>query len=271
MARGNVYGDETLDSCFWRGHRRCGSRSQPWKGFVWSSLGITRRTVLVAVLLVVWATMGLPGAVAAQDEGGPVNHAGLVVRHGDGRVTYAYVAFGEAALNGIELLKRSGIEAVTIPFGGLGEGVCSLEGEGCGVGECRRLCQTGGSDSPYWRYFGVDERGMWAPFELGASAATVRDGDVQLWAWSPNDPGIAPIGLADVAALAGAEDGETEGGRWVATVYPAGMGPDGEDGQSWLVYAAGGGVLVVIGAGVAFAVRRQRLDEGAESAEWDAA
>jgi len=173
-------------------------------------------------------------------------------------VTYAYVAFAEEELNGIELLRRTGIEAVTIPFGGLGEGVCSLEGEGCGVADCRRLCQTGGRNSPYWRYFGLDAAGVWQPFELGASAATVRDGSVQLWSWSPDDPGIAPVALGEVARLAGAPGKDAEGERWVETVYPAGLEPEGDEGQDWPVYVAAGGVLVLIGAGAGYATWRRR-------------
>ena len=227
-------------------------------------------SAIVAVLVMVWLGVAWAATVGAQDGGGVDNHAGLVVRHGDGRVTYAYVAFEDDELDGIELLRRTGIEAVTIPFGGLGEGVCSLEGEGCGVSECRRLCQTGGSDSPYWRYFGLDAGEGWSPFELGASSATVRDGDVQLWSWSPDEPLIEPVALTDVARFAGFPGGDTDEVRWTATVYPEGMEPEGEDGQPWLAHAAAGGVLLVIGTGSAFAVRRGRASDAGRP-RWDAA
>ena len=86
-----------------------------------------------------------------------LNHAGLVVRDAEGRVTYAWVPFAEEEINGIEFLKRSGIPVVTVGFGALGEGVCSIGGQGCGVSECRRtVCQASAADAPYWQYFQQD-------------------------------------------------------------------------------------------------------------------
>jgi hypothetical protein len=217
------------------------------------------------LLAIVWLALVPPAPAVAQD--GELSHAGLVVRHGDGRITYVYVAFTEDELNGIDLLKRSGLEAVTIPFGGLGEGVCSLEGEGCGVSECRRLCQTGGSDSPYWRYFGLDDGGAWAAYELGASTADVRDGAVQLWSWSPDDAGIAPVTLAEVERLSGYAASPDGDGPWVTTVYPDGMGPEEEDEQPWPVYLAAGGVIAAIGVAAIVSVRRNRAALSPDEAE----
>ena len=56
----------------------------------------------------------LAGTSVAGEE---LRHAGLVVRHGDGRIVYAYVAFPEESISGVELLRRSGISLVTIGFG----------------------------------------------------------------------------------------------------------------------------------------------------------
>ncbi len=173
-------------------------------------------------------------------------------------MTYVYLTFPEEELNGIELLERSGLEAVTVPFGGLGEGICSLEGEGCGVTDCRRLCQTGGTDSPYWRYFGQGPDGTWVAFELGASTAKVHDGDVQLWSWSPDDAGIEPVALADVEQRSGYAASPGSDGPWVATVYPPGTGPEKEDEQPWPVYLAAGGVIVAIGTAALISIRRTR-------------
>ena len=50
------------------------------------------------------------------------NHAGLIVRDGDGRITYAWVPFREDEIDGITLLQRSGIPVVTVGFGALGGG-----------------------------------------------------------------------------------------------------------------------------------------------------
>jgi hypothetical protein len=211
----------------------------------------------------------LAGPASAQDGSPPgdtLNHAGLVIRHGDGRLIYAYVAFPEAEISGIELLRRSGVEQVTIPFGGLGEGVCAIEGEGCPATECRRrVCQAPGADSPYWRYFGIDESGTWQPFVLGPSSTKVRNGDVHGWSWTGMEPGLPVVAIADVARLAGApESGAAESASdrtvFVRTVYPAGVGPSDQDNDEVdvLAYAAAGAIVVGIGGGAFYAIRRGR-------------
>ncbi len=111
--------------------------------------------IFLSVALLAALFVGRP--VAAEE----THHAGLIVRHGDGRLTYAYIAFPEETISGLELLKRSGIPMVTVSFGGLGEGVCSLESEGCPASDCRqRVCQGPGDESPYWRYFREESPGI---------------------------------------------------------------------------------------------------------------
>jgi len=221
---------------------------------------------VVALLVLVLVAMGA-ALIDAQEAALP-RHAGVVVRHGDGRITYADVAFREDEITGIELLRRSGIEQVTIPFGGLGEGVCSLEGEGCPASECRRrLCQGGGANAPFWQYFRQDAPGDWRPLLLGAGATAVRDGDVDGWSWTGRDPGLPAVTAAEVARHAGADPGApTAGGAGagvpppaVRTVYPPGVGPPTPAaGQGPIVYAAAGGLLVLLGGGALLAVRRGR-------------
>jgi hypothetical protein len=152
---------------------------------------------------------------------------------------------------------------VTIPFGGLGEGVCSLEGEGCPASECRRrVCQGSGRDDPYWRYFRQQTPGDWRPLLLGASATAVRDGDVDGWSWTAEAPNLPAVTIADVARLAGADaaaGGEGVPPPAVRTVYPPGVEPPAEPSrQGPLVYAAAGGLLALLGAGALVAVRRGR-------------
>ncbi|HEU5433223.1 MAG TPA: hypothetical protein VFU81_16265, partial [Thermomicrobiales bacterium] len=115
---------------------------------------------------------GLPAPARAA-----LNHAGVVVRDGDGSLTYAYVAFAEPTIDGIALLERTGLPVVTVGFGGLGEGVCRIGPDGCPVAECQRnLCQSGPADAPFWQYFRQQAAGDWRAMTLGASATTVRDG-----------------------------------------------------------------------------------------------
>jgi hypothetical protein len=215
---------------------------------------------------------GLVGLlVAAQAGGEELNHAGLVIRHGDGRLIYAYVAFPEEAISGVELLRRSGISLVTIGFGGLGEGVCTIDGEGCPASDCRqRVCQGSGEDTPFWQYFRQRTAGEWVPLSLGASATKVRDGDVDGWSWTGSDSGLHALSLADVARLAGvpATPEPIAAGIQptpaVRTVYPAGVRPPAsDDAQDPLAYLAGIAAIAFIGGAVVLVARRRTRPERA--------
>jgi hypothetical protein len=99
---------------------------------------------------------------------------------------------------------------VTVGFGGLGEAVCSIDGQGCGVSECRRnVCQAASADAPYWQYFRQDPANpaVWRWLALGASASKVHDGDVFGWSWTASEPGLPAFSGADIAQLAGGGDG----------------------------------------------------------------
>lgn len=218
--------------------------------------------LIAAVLLAV-----VTGPSAAGDE---LHHAGLVVRHGDGRTIYAYVAFPEESISGVELLRRSGISLVTIGFGGLGEGVCTIDDEGCPASDCRkRVCQGSGEDAPYWQYFRQRTPGDWFSLSLGASATKVHDGDIDGWSWTGSAADLPPLSLNDVARLAGVPaTPESIGGQptpAVRTVYPPGMGPpETGDGQSTITYLAGAGAIAVVGGAALFAVkRRARMERAA--------
>jgi hypothetical protein len=129
------------------------------------------------------------------------------VRHGDGGITYALVAFPEVEISGMELLRRSGISLITVNFGGLGEAVCTLEGEGCGVGDCRkRVCQTGDPNSPFWQYFRQASPGEWVALPLGVSSSKVHDGDVDGWSWTPHDANLPAMTVDSVRDLIGADE-----------------------------------------------------------------
>jgi energy-coupling factor transport system permease protein len=157
--------------------------------------------------------------------GDDLNQAGLVVRDAEGRITYAWVPFAEEEISGIELLKRSGIPVVTVGFGALGEGVCSIGGQGCGVAECRRtVCQGSSASAPFWQYFrqNPDNPAEWTWLVLGASATDVRDGDVFGWSWTADEPGLPPLPAPEIAALAGATDSESSQPA-VRTILPEGI------------------------------------------------
>jgi hypothetical protein len=168
---------------------------------------IIRLWVLISLAALLTGALLAPAPTLADDE---LHHAGLVVRDAQGRTTYAWVPFAEEEIDGINLLHRSGIPVVTVGFGALGEGVCSIAGQGCGVSECRRtVCQGSAADAPYWQYFQQDPRDptTWTWQPLGASSSTVEDGDVFGWSWTAGDPALPALSAEEIASLAGAGDG----------------------------------------------------------------
>lgn len=152
---------------------------------------------LLLVVLVSCMVQGASAQTPAIDGG--FNVAGLVIDYGDDRMSYAVVPFTEESISGIELLRRSGLTLVTIPFGGLGEGVCSIESTGCDVGDCRtRMCQSADRESPFWQYVRQGDGGSWAPAAVGATRARVEDGDIDAWVWTGATPELPQISIASL-------------------------------------------------------------------------
>ncbi len=147
----------------------------------------TRPTDLRAMRLRI--VISISGLILAAVLAGPVHaqqprphKAGLVVVHGDGRIITACVAFAEESISGVELLRRSGLDVGLNAYGGLGYGVCAINGEGCLSGQdC--FCQCRGSPCAYWVYSHRRDDGSWAVSGVGASGWQVRDGDVDGWVW----------------------------------------------------------------------------------------
>jgi len=219
---------------------------------------IIRLWVLISLAALLAGVLLRPAPTLADEE---LHHAGLVVRDAEGRMTYAWVPFAEEEINGIELLRRSGIPVVTVGFGALGEGVCSIAGQGCGVGECRRnVCQGSAADAPYWQYFKQDasDPAVWTWQPLGASSSTVEDGDVFGWSWTADEPALPAFPKSELASLAGAVD-ETAREPVFRTVLPDGaaavMNAPPPDARTT---AAAAVILVVIAvSATALAVRRR--------------
>jgi hypothetical protein len=219
---------------------------------------IIRLWVLISLAALLAGVLLAPTPTLADDE---IHHAGLVVRDAEGRMTYAWVPFAEEAIDGIDLLRRSGIPVVTVGFGALGDGVCSIAGQGCGVAECRRtVCQGSAADAPYWQYFqqDPDEPAVWTWQPLGASSSTVEDGDVFGWSWTAGDPALPALPPAEIARLAGAVDGAASEPVF-DTVLPDGVAVEADalppDGATTAAAAA---ILVgIAGAAVALAVWRR--------------
>jgi hypothetical protein len=218
---------------------------------------IIRLWLLISLAALLAGVLLAPRPTLADEE---LHHAGLVVRDAEGRMTYAWVPFAEEAIDGIDLLRRSGIPVVTVGFGALGDGVCSIGGQGCGVAECRRtVCQGSAADAPYWQYFEQDpgDPAVWTWQPLGASSSRVEDGDVFGWSWTAGDPALPALPPAEIASRAGAADMATAAPIF-RTVLPDGVAvvvnaspPDGP------TTAAAAAILVVI-AGSAFGLAAWR-------------
>jgi hypothetical protein len=231
--------------------------------WVASEPGTIRGQALRWLVLLVLATCFTFGASAQTPEGeGDLNVAGLVVDYGDGRMSYAVVPFTEESLSGIELLRRSGLTLLTVPFGGLGEGVCSIESTGCDLGACRtRMCQSADRESPFWQYVRQGEDGTWAPAALGATHARVEDGDVDAWAWTGTDPELPPISIASLRdRLQVPDEWQTNGGALPEPIVLTEGGPpaveNGDVGWRQVIL----GLAVISGVGVlgTVMVRRSR-------------
>lgn len=165
--------------------------------------------ILARFLLAILIASSAIGLLPASAQTTP-DYAGIVIRPGDGTVTYAYVPLDET-VSGIDLLRRSGVSLLTVGFGGLGEGVCRIQETGCDVGPCRtRLCQTGDRESPYWRYFHQDANGQWVGAPLGGSATKVSPGEVDGWSWTPDDALLPEVTIEEIPALALATENREE-------------------------------------------------------------
>jgi hypothetical protein len=223
---------------------------------------LLRLWVLISLAALLAGVLLAPAPTLADDE---LNHAGLVVRDAEGRMTYAWVPFGEEEITGIELLRQSGIPIVTVGFGALGEGVCSIGGQGCGVAECRRnVCQVSSANAPYWQYFQQDpaDPGVWTWLPLGASSTKVKDGDVFGWSWTARDPGLPAAPAAEIALVAGG--GVRQGNvPTVRTIMPAGVSAAGNVATpDASTTAAATAILLFIGASAAGLAARRRAEVG---------
>ncbi len=118
------------------------------------------------------------------------NHAGLVIRFGNGSVTTACVQFTSESVSGAELLRLSGMNVIVDPESGFGEAICKISvgpnSDGCDfpLDEC--FCQCQGVNCVYWAYYHL-KGGAWEYSGKGPSNYRVRNGDVEGWAWGPGN------------------------------------------------------------------------------------
>lgn len=160
--------------------------------------GDCRRVIRVMGILAILLALAASGVGAQQDR---PNGAGLIIRHGDGTLIYAYVEFESETISGEELLLRSGLDLIVSPFPGLGYGVCMINGEGCDADNC--YCQSYSNPAYFWHYYSKVEGGGWFTEIRGPSARQLADGDIDGWSWTAGDHGLPEITIDEIAAITG--------------------------------------------------------------------
>jgi hypothetical protein len=185
--------------------------------------------------------------------------AGLVVDYGNGTRTYALIPLGDEPLNGVDLLERSGLDMLTVGFGGMGVGVCAIQTVGCDVSACQgRLCQTSAADSPFWNYLRSPGTAgeAWQFSSLGASATAVTAGDVNAWFWTGTRPTEAALTLNDIASQLDVDLADVGNDAIVRTFGT--LPSDDATRPSSSAFLASGLLLVGLGGAAVVAVRRAR-------------
>lgn len=150
------------------------------------------------------------GALAEQP-----NRAGLVIRHGDGRIVYRVVEFTEPEITGADLLLRSQVALVTTAYAGLGQAVCSLDREGCPADNC--FCKSYTNPAYFWHYYRLNSDGTWSSMAIGPDSRKIHDGDIDGWSWTTGESelpktsidGIATMVAASASPVAGLSQPET--------------------------------------------------------------
>jgi hypothetical protein len=119
------------------------------------------------------------------------------VVHGDSQIITACVAFEEETITGVELLRRSGLDVTLGIYGGLGYGVCAIDGEGCAEGEdC--FCQCRSEPCAYWVYSHQELDGSWTISGVGAATWELTGGNVDGWIWGDGSSAPPAVPFADI-------------------------------------------------------------------------
>lgn len=160
----------------------------------WDTSGLR---VLFAALLVLLALSSGTAPVQPARAAGAV---GVVIRHGDGRLLYAYVPLAGDRVTGAEALQKSGLTLNVSVGGSFGVAVCTIDGEGCESPKEDCFCRSYGDPAYYWHYYLRNPDGTWRNSNLGAGNRILRDGDVDGWSWTGGESGLPTVTLDQIAA-----------------------------------------------------------------------
>lgn len=187
--------------------------------------------------------------------------AAFLIDPGTGELIYVVVAFDDTRMSAVDLLRESELPLVTVEFGGLGAGVCSIVETGCDVSACRqRLCQTGDPESPFWQFWRQNDEGEWSLSVLGGSQSQIEDGDIDAWVWTGVEPDLESIGWSEIATRAGAPESIINGERPEGSgVWVSDLSSGSEDeGRSLTGTLISSGIIAALAGVGILLVRKQR-------------
>lgn len=147
----------------------------------------SRAARLAAFGFLALASLLAAGAARQADAGGAASRAVVIVGSTPVCITF------NGTINGVDALHRAGVQATTAGFGGLGSGVCAIEGQGCPASACFQCALP-----DYWHYFRANSGGAFSSSPVGASSTQVGDGDIEAWVWGSTVGPPAPVHVNDV-------------------------------------------------------------------------
>lgn len=175
--------------------------------------------MLFAAMLVLLALTGGAGPAQPARAAGAV---GIIVRHGDGRLLYAYVPLTSDGITGADALQKAGFTLNVSVGGSFGVAVCTIDGEGCVAPKEDCFCKSYGDPSFYWHYYLHNPDGSWRNSSLGAGNRVLRAGDVDGWSWTSGDNNLPAVTLEQIATAV-----QTPNATPTAAPLPTATTPDG--------------------------------------------
>jgi hypothetical protein len=119
-------------------------------------------------------TAASPAAPACVDAKA-AHKAYVVVQHAAGTTVQKCVGFDAAAINGEDLMQKSGIEFQAQSFSGIGKAVCQLDNEPAQFSECFP------KDKPYWALYTSQTGAPWQQAQTAYPGLQLKNGDAVGW------------------------------------------------------------------------------------------
>lgn len=138
------------------------------------------KLLLSLVLTASWLPFGpMLGDACAKGQ-----QASVVVKWEDDTEKVGCFSVSEGSVDGVEALRRAGFEITTKSYAGLGEAVCTIDGQGSSANACPGA-------SGHWHYWQLTD-GAWKESDQGPSSTRVSAGSVEGWTWETDETNSAP-------------------------------------------------------------------------------